>query len=93
MAEFEKWKNQEEKMTKSWYVKERADRKTKPHYTISWLRCNNWGVRFHEKYRKESDEIPRIFQDWMLMPRLYHHKNLSRDRRGTSRVLFETRWA
>ena len=29
MTEFEKCKNEEERMTKSWYVKHRADRKTK----------------------------------------------------------------
>lgn len=43
MAEFEKWKNAEERMTKSWYVKQRADRKTK-HCTKSWLRCNRTGT-------------------------------------------------
>ena len=26
MTEFEKWENEEERMTKSWYVKHRADR-------------------------------------------------------------------
>ena len=43
MTEFEKWKNEEERMTKSWYVKHRADRKTK-HFTKSWLRCNRTGT-------------------------------------------------
>ena len=28
MTEFEKWKNEEERMTKSWYVKHRADRRS-----------------------------------------------------------------
>ena len=43
MTEFEKWKNEEERMTKSWYVKHRVDRKTKQ-YTKSWLRCNRTGT-------------------------------------------------
>ena len=36
MAEFEKWKNKGEKRTKSWYEKQRADRKTN-HYRNSWF--------------------------------------------------------
>ena len=43
MTEFEKWKNEEDRMIKSWYVKHRADRKTKQ-YTKSWLRCNRTGT-------------------------------------------------
>ena len=52
----------------------------------------DWDVRF-PKYRKESYEIARIFQDWMLMSRLCHHKEESRNWRGRGRVLFHACWA
>ena len=39
------------------------------------------------------NEVAGIFQAWMLMPCLYHNKKVSRNRRGASRVPFETRWA
>ena len=39
---FMKWKVLEEKMSKSWFVKQRADRRTKHHKT-SWFYCNRTG--------------------------------------------------
>ena len=41
--DFLKWKKVEEQMTKSWFVKKRADRKTKNH-TVSWFYCNRNGT-------------------------------------------------
>ena len=38
-----KWKTQEERMTKSWFVKKRADRRTK-NYKTSWFYCNRNGT-------------------------------------------------
>ena len=40
--EFMKWKETEEKMGKSWFVKQRGDRRTK-HYKTSWFYCNRAG--------------------------------------------------
>jgi len=40
--EFEKWKETEEEMSKSWFVKKRGDRMTKQ-YKTSWFRCNMIG--------------------------------------------------
>ena len=37
-----KWKETEEKMGKSWFVKQRGDRRTK-HYKTSWFYCNRAG--------------------------------------------------
>lgn len=53
MAEFEKWKIEGERMTKSWYVKQSADRKTKE-YTKSWLRCNRTGGFVSKNTRKRA---------------------------------------
>lgn len=39
---FMKWKVLEEKMSKSWFVKQRPDRRTKHHKT-SWFYCNRTG--------------------------------------------------
>lgn len=41
--DFLKWKKVEEQMTKSWFVKKRADRKTRNH-TVSWFYCNRNGT-------------------------------------------------
>ena len=38
-----KWKVLEEKLSKSWFVKQRADRRTKHHKTCSWFYCNRTG--------------------------------------------------
>ena len=51
MAEFKKWKNEEERTTKSWYVKHRADRMAK-HHTKSLLRCARTGT-FVSKTREK----------------------------------------
>ena len=40
---FMKWKVLEEKLSKSWFVKQRADRRTKHHKTCSWFYCNRTG--------------------------------------------------
>ncbi len=40
--EFVKWKETEEKMGKSWFVKQRGDRRAKHHKT-SWFYCNRTG--------------------------------------------------
>ena len=37
-----KWKGVEERMYKSWFVKQRADRRTK-HYKTAWFYCNRTG--------------------------------------------------
>ena len=41
--DFMKWQTQEERMTKSWFVKQRADRRTKS-YKTSWFYCNRNGT-------------------------------------------------
>ncbi|XP_014679733.1 PREDICTED: uncharacterized protein LOC106819642 [Priapulus caudatus] len=41
--DFQKWKQEEETITKTWYVRPRADRHTE-YYNTTWLHCNRAGT-------------------------------------------------
>ena len=76
MAEFKKWKNEEERMTKSWYVKHRADRMAK-HHTKSLLCCTRTGTfvsKTREKRAMKSEGSSKTgcsYPDFMTT-RKYH---------------------
>ena len=89
VAEFKKWKNEEERMTKSWYVKHSPDRMAK-HHTKSLLRCPRTGTfvsitREKRAMKSEGSSKTECLYPAFMITRKYHAK-------GEVQVLFETRW-
>ena len=67
-GEFEKWRETEEKMSKSWLVKQRSDRMTKQCKT-SWFYCNRTGENESKESRKRS------VRNWLLLSSFYYSKD------------------